>query len=74
MPALRFPRCFASAAACLGRLFIAGGAWLDSEVECSNFSSVYDVDVYNSASKLWEGITAFRIGRHDCGIAVLGEI
>ena len=73
MPALRFPRCFASAAVCRQHLYILGGAWLDSEMESSSFSSVYDIDVYNPVSKVWEGITALSIGRHDFGVAVLGE-
>uniref|UniRef100_F6V396 BTB domain-containing protein n=1 Tax=Ciona intestinalis TaxID=7719 RepID=F6V396_CIOIN len=72
MPAMRFPRCFANAAVCQGHLYVLGGAWLDAETECGNFSSVYDVDIYNSASKCWEGVTALRVGRHDAGLAVLG--
>ena len=73
MPTLRFPRCFASAAVCKQNLYVLGGAWLDSELEESNFSSVYDMDIYNPVSKLWEGVTALSIGRHDAGIAVLGR-
>uniref|UniRef100_H2ZIF7 BACK domain-containing protein n=1 Tax=Ciona savignyi TaxID=51511 RepID=H2ZIF7_CIOSA len=72
MAAMRFPRCFANVAVCQGHMYVLGGAWLDAETECGNFSSVYDVDVYNDANKVWQGVTALRIGRHDAGLAVLG--
>ncbi|XP_076805817.1 kelch-like protein 38 isoform X2 [Clavelina lepadiformis] len=72
MPSLRFPRCFASAAVCKQNLYVLGGAWLDAEMDCGNFSSVYDVDIYNPVNNCWEGITALRMGRHDAGLAVLG--
>ena len=71
---MRFPRCFASLAECFGQMYIVGGAWLDSESQCGNFSSVFDVDKFNDKSNVWEGVTALRVGRHDCGYAVLGEI
>ena len=73
MPSLRFPRCFASAAVCKQNLYVLGGAWLDAEMDCGNFSSVYDVDIYNPVNNCWEGITALRMGRHDAGLAVLGS-
>lgn len=71
---LRFPRCFANLADCLGGLYIVGGAWLDSGMDCGNFSSVFDVDKFNDRSNVWEGVTALRVGRHDCGCAVLGRL
>ena len=70
---LRFPRCFASAAACRGRVYVIGGAWLDALSECKNFNSVFDVDVYNEQQKMWEGVTSLKVGRHDAGCAVIGE-
>lgn len=73
MAPLRFPRCFANLVECLGHMYILGGAWLDSEMECGSFSSVYDVDRYDEKNNLWEGITALRVGRHDAGAAVLGR-
>ena len=73
MPTLRFPRCFANVATCKRHIYVVGGAWLDPEMECSSFSSVYDVDIYNPASKVWEGVATLKIGRHDAGIAVLGK-
>lgn len=73
MSPLRFPRCFCNLAQCQGRIYVLGGAWLDSQMDCANFSSVYDVDIYNDISNVWEGVTALRLGRHDAGVAVLGK-
>nr|XP_039267769.1 kelch-like protein 18 [Styela clava] len=69
---LRFPRCFANLLDSHNQMFVIGGAWLDSEMDCGSFSSVYDVDKYNDDTNIWEGLTSLRVGRHDAGYAVLG--